>query len=109
MRPQLLLLDEPTRGMDGLRKLALAELVRASGRRTAARVGVITHDIDFAAEAAEAVTTMARGRVLADGAPSSCSRTAGSSPARSGWRWAASSIAEAGRAAAHGDGSGPRV
>jgi ABC-type uncharacterized transport system ATPase subunit len=29
-------------------------------------VGVITNDIDFAAEAAELVTTMARGRVLAD-------------------------------------------
>jgi energy-coupling factor transporter ATP-binding protein EcfA2 len=65
MRPALLLLDEPTRGMDGLRKLALAELVRSlSGEGCA--VGVITHDIDFAAEAADRVTTMARGRVLAD-------------------------------------------
>ena len=66
MRPQLLVLDEPTRGMDGLRKLALAELVgRLAG--DGCGVVVVTHDIDFAAEAAEAVTTMARGRVLADG------------------------------------------
>jgi energy-coupling factor transport system ATP-binding protein len=65
MRPSLLLLDEPTRGMDGLRKLALAELVRALAGEGCA-VGVITNDIDFAAEAAELVTTMARGRVLAD-------------------------------------------
>ena len=55
--------------MDGLRKLALA---RARPRRWPAEgtaVAVITHDIDFAAEAAELVTTMARGRVLADRAP----------------------------------------
>ena len=66
MRPRLLILDEPTRGMDGLRKLALAELVRRLAGEGCGVV-VVTHDIDFAAEAAEAVTTMARGRVLADG------------------------------------------
>jgi energy-coupling factor transport system ATP-binding protein len=70
MRPELLVLDEPTRGMDGLRKLALGELATAlAGDGTA--VVLITHDIDFAAEAAEAVTTMAHGRVLADRAPRS--------------------------------------
>ena len=68
MRPALLLLDEPTRGLDGLRKLALAELVRRLAADGCA-VGVITHDVDFAAEAAMDVTTMARGRVLADRAP----------------------------------------
>jgi energy-coupling factor transport system ATP-binding protein len=68
MRPALLLLDEPTRGLDGLRKLALAELVRRLASEGCA-VGVITHDVDFAAESATDVTTIARGRVLADRAP----------------------------------------
>ena len=68
MRPDLLLLDEPTRGMDGLRKLALGELAKALAYEGTA-VALITHDIDFAAEAAQAVTTMAHGRVLADRAP----------------------------------------
>jgi energy-coupling factor transport system ATP-binding protein len=68
MRPALLLLDEPTRGLDGLRKLAVAELVKRLAADGCA-VGVITHDVDFAAEAATDVTTMARGRVLADRAP----------------------------------------
>ena len=68
MRPDLLLLDEPTRGMDGLRKLALGELATALASEGTA-VALITHDIDFAAEAAQAVTTMAHGRVLADRAP----------------------------------------
>jgi len=70
MRPDLLLLDEPTRGMDGLRKLALGELAMALASEGTA-VALITHDIDFAAEAAQAVTTMAHGRVLADRAPRS--------------------------------------
>jgi energy-coupling factor transport system ATP-binding protein len=70
MRPELLLLDEPTRGMDGLRKLALGELATALASEGTA-VALITHDIDFAAEAAQAVTTMAHGRVLADRAPRS--------------------------------------
>jgi energy-coupling factor transport system ATP-binding protein len=68
MRPSVLLLDEPTRGVDGLRKLALAALVRSLAADGCA-VGIVTHDVDFAAEAADRVTTMARGRVLADRAP----------------------------------------
>jgi energy-coupling factor transport system ATP-binding protein len=68
MRPTALILDEPTRGMDGLRKLALAEMLRGLAAGGCA-VGVITHDIDFAAEASQLVTTMARGHVLCDAGP----------------------------------------
>ena len=68
MRPVAMILDEPTRGMDGLRKLALAEMVRALARDGCA-VGLVTHDVDFAAEASHRVTTVARGRVLADAVP----------------------------------------
>jgi energy-coupling factor transporter ATP-binding protein EcfA2 len=67
-RPAAILLDEPTRGMDGLRKLALGELLRTLAADGAA-VGLVTHDADFAAEACDLVTTMGRGRVLADRAP----------------------------------------
>jgi energy-coupling factor transport system ATP-binding protein len=69
-RPAALLLDEPTRGMDGLRKLALADLLRSLAADGTA-VGLVTHDADFAAEACDLVTTIARGRVLADAAPRS--------------------------------------
>jgi len=70
MRPQALFLDEPTRGIDGLRRLAVAELVRSLAANGCA-VGVITHDLDFAGEVADDVTTMARGTVLADREPAS--------------------------------------
>jgi energy-coupling factor transport system ATP-binding protein len=68
MRPEVLFLDEPTRGIDGLRKLALAELVRSLARDGCA-TAVVTHDLDFAAEVADDVTTMARGRVVGDRQP----------------------------------------
>jgi len=68
MEPELLVLDEPTRGVDGRRKLALVELVRAMAAQGTAVV-VVTHDMDFAAEAADVVTSMAAGRVLSDRAP----------------------------------------
>jgi energy-coupling factor transport system ATP-binding protein len=44
--PDLLVLDEPTRGVDPERKRALAELLRrdAAGRATL----LVTHDLDFA-------------------------------------------------------------
>jgi energy-coupling factor transport system ATP-binding protein len=65
MEPDLLVLDEPTRGVDGRRKLGLVETARALAAQGTAVV-VVTHDMDFAAEAADAVTSMAAGRVLAD-------------------------------------------
>ena len=68
MEPDLLVLDEPTRGVDGLRKARLVELVRTLAAQGTAVV-VVTHDMDFAAEAADVVTSMAAGRVLADRAP----------------------------------------
>jgi energy-coupling factor transport system ATP-binding protein len=59
-------LDEPTRGMDGARKLALAERLRALADGGVA-VLVATHDVEFAAELADRVVLMGQGEVIADG------------------------------------------
>ncbi len=64
--PGLLLLDEPTRGMDRGRKGELSEL----GRNLAAggtAVMIATHDVEFAAGFADRVILLARGEVAADG------------------------------------------
>jgi energy-coupling factor transport system ATP-binding protein len=59
-------LDEPTRGMDRARKLALARrLERLAACGTA--VLVATHDTEFAAEFAERVVLMGQGVTIADG------------------------------------------
>jgi ABC-type multidrug transport system ATPase subunit len=49
--PDLLVLDEPTRGMDPERKLRLAALLRSQARERATLVA--THDLVFAADVAD--------------------------------------------------------
>ena len=67
-QPGLLLLDEPSRGMDRLRReQLLGELREIAEAGTA--VVLATHDTELAAEFAERVVLRGRGRVLAEGAP----------------------------------------
>ncbi|MBJ7458071.1 MAG: ATP-binding cassette domain-containing protein [Thermoleophilaceae bacterium] len=63
--PAVLLLDEPTRGMDQSRKRELAELLRQISARGTA-VLVATHDAEFAASFAERALLIGSGSVLAD-------------------------------------------
>jgi energy-coupling factor transport system ATP-binding protein len=64
--PGAVCLDEPTRGMDGARKLELSEWLGelASG---GAAVVVATHDVEFAARFATRVVLLGDGVVIADG------------------------------------------
>jgi energy-coupling factor transport system ATP-binding protein len=62
----VLLLDEPTRGLDYPGKARLRELVRALAAEGRAVV-LATHDVEFAAGAADRVVVMAEGEVIADG------------------------------------------
>jgi energy-coupling factor transport system ATP-binding protein len=64
--PDVVLLDEPTRGLDYPAKRQLAEVVRALADEDRAVV-VSTHDVEFAAACADRVLVMAEGEVVADG------------------------------------------
>jgi energy-coupling factor transport system ATP-binding protein len=64
--PGLACLDEPTRGMDRLRKEELGErIVELSAGGTA--VVVATHDVEFAANFAERTILLCEGELIADG------------------------------------------
>ncbi|MFF9093018.1 ABC transporter ATP-binding protein [Streptomyces sp. NPDC014802] len=65
-RPPLLLLDEPTRGLDYAAKSRLVTVLR---ELTAAGHAVVlaTHDVELAAELAHRVVLLAEGEVIADG------------------------------------------
>lgn len=64
----LLLLDEPTRGLDPSVKRALTTFLRRRAANGAA-VLVATHDVEWAARTATRVLLMADGEVYADGPP----------------------------------------
>ncbi|MBV1853835.1 ABC transporter ATP-binding protein [Catellatospora tritici] len=64
--PGVLLLDEPTRGLDYRAKRALATTVDELAARGHAVV-VATHDVEFAALATDRVVVMADGEIVADG------------------------------------------
>ncbi|MFF7978785.1 ABC transporter ATP-binding protein [Streptomyces sp. NPDC007901] len=65
-RPPLLLLDEPTRGLDYAAKARLVDVVRALAADGHAVV-LATHDVELAAELAHRVVLLAEGEVIADG------------------------------------------
>ncbi|MFF4482298.1 ABC transporter ATP-binding protein [Streptomyces sp. NPDC001520] len=65
-RPPLLLLDEPTRGLDYAAKARLVEMVRGMAADGHAIV-LATHDVELAAELAHRVVILAEGEVVADG------------------------------------------
>ncbi|MET9557722.1 ATP-binding cassette domain-containing protein [Streptomyces sp. NPDC006645] len=65
-RPPLLLLDEPTRGLDYAAKARLVDILRALAADGHAIV-LATHDVELAAELARRVVIMADGEIVADG------------------------------------------
>jgi len=67
--PRVLVLDEPTASLDVRHEMELLELVSALVRGGLAAI-VITHDLNLAARYAGRVALLARGRVVAEGAPS---------------------------------------
>lgn len=66
--PKILLLDEPTKGLDAEYKERLRTLLHAL--RTEGRtIVLVTHDVEFAAAVADRCALFFDGEVIADGAP----------------------------------------
>ncbi|HEY3289692.1 MAG TPA: energy-coupling factor transporter ATPase [Anaerolineae bacterium] len=66
--PHLVLLDEPTRGLDYAAKRSLAEILRA-WKQLGAGILLVTHDVEYAAECADRVVLLAQGSITAEGSP----------------------------------------
>ncbi|MFE2346370.1 ABC transporter ATP-binding protein [Kitasatospora cineracea] len=65
-RPPLLLLDEPTRGLDYAAKARLVTVLRDLADRGHA-ILLATHDVELAAELAHRTAVLAEGEIVADG------------------------------------------
>ena len=64
--PAVLLLDEPTRGIDMKLKRKLAGILN-SIKEKGKGIFLVTHDIEFAAEVADRVVIISDGEIIADG------------------------------------------
>ncbi|MBB6626675.1 ATP-binding cassette domain-containing protein [Nocardioides sp. KIGAM211] len=65
-RPDVVLLDEPTRGLDYVAKQVLAGILRELADDGHA-VLVATHDVEFVAQAADDVVVLAEGEIVSSG------------------------------------------
>ncbi len=65
--PQLLILDEPTRGLDYEAKNRLMKVLHARAREHGTTVLMATHDVEIVAEIADRTIFLADGEVVADG------------------------------------------
>lgn len=70
-QPRLLLLDEPTKGVDAAAKQRLIGVLKALKAQGMTLV-IVTHDVEFAAECADRCCFVFRGQIISDGTPRSC-------------------------------------
>jgi len=66
--PEIILLDEPTRGLDYHSKLELSSLLK-NWRNQGKAIMVVTHDVEFAARLADRVLIIENGKMLFVGHP----------------------------------------
>lgn len=68
-RPRLLLLDEPTAGLNPRESREIMALVERIARQKGFTVLFIEHDMDVVFSVAETVRVMHQGRIIAEGTP----------------------------------------
>jgi energy-coupling factor transport system ATP-binding protein len=68
VKPELVVLDEPTAGQDELFRRELAKFI-VELQREERTVVLVTHDLEFAAEHANRWIALADGRIVSDGPP----------------------------------------
>ena len=67
-KPRLLLMDEPTKGLDAERKIAIIDILRRL-RSEGVTVVIVTHDVEFSAMCADRCALCFRGQMMSVGAP----------------------------------------
>ena len=69
MEPEILILDEPTAGLDPTGRDAMVQLIRAYRETTGAAVIFVTHSMELAAAVSERILVMDHGKLALDDAP----------------------------------------
>jgi len=67
LRPQVIIVDEPTTGQDARQSIEIMEFLKELNEKHGHTVIIITHDMYIVAEYTRRVILMSEGRILADG------------------------------------------
>ncbi len=67
-KPKLLLLDEPTKGLDASAKAKVTDVLKAL-KKSGVTIIVVTHDVEFAAELADRTALFFRGSIICADTP----------------------------------------
>ena len=70
LKPEILLFDEPTTGLDPVISDVVAELIREMDRKLGTTTVTITHDMKVAFKIADKVAMLYQGRIVEEGTPS---------------------------------------
>lgn len=68
--PQVILLDEPTKGFDACSKLKLSELL-FDLKKDGKTILIVTHDVEFAASVSDRCSLFFDGKLISEGTPNS--------------------------------------
>jgi len=68
LKPRLLLLDEPTKGVDASAKYKLINILRTL-KAEGLTIVIVTHDVEFAARCADRCALFFRGDIVSEGEP----------------------------------------
>ncbi len=69
MKPDVLIVDEPTTGQDPTQSRAMMDMMAKLNKELGKTIIVITHDMSIAAEYSDRIVAMHQGEVIADGTP----------------------------------------
>ncbi len=67
-KPRLLLMDEPTKGVDAASKMKLIKILKEL-KRSGMTIVIVTHDIEFAALCADRCALFFKGNIVSEGTP----------------------------------------
>ena len=68
MQPKIILLDEPTKGIDAYSKKLLADIL-VSLKKQGITIVIVTHDVEFSAEYADRCAMFFDGQIVASDSP----------------------------------------
>lgn len=69
MRPEVLILDEPTAGLDPMGRKSLMKNIQDYQEKDGGTIILVTHDMEQAAREADRLVVLADGKIILDGTP----------------------------------------